>query len=585
MPYIALSSTKDKPSYLKLVVKVESQIEGSEKELITKLQNLAKDMEKTAKLYNTINQKAYWESEAKKSFLKLLQSEGYYEAVIDNEFADSDNSIIFYINGFVRYKIKKIQFKYASNSNHNVVISDLEKLKIKEGDFAIAGNIMDAERRLEKHIERENCLLTLEVNHEAIIDNSDDTISVNYIINAGPIARVKSVAVKGLTGVNPEYARKLIPIENGQCFKKSLVTQSQGTLQRSGLFAITSPEIPDHTDENGEVPIVFDLKERKHRSLKAGFSYGSDLGFGGTLGWDHRNFLGSGETVKSDLFVNQKDQTVELTFTKPFYKRDDQTLKIGLYGENISSKAFHNKEGALSAGLERKLNDIWTAGASGKYSYSIVKENGKARNFSYFSIPLSLRRDTRDDILNSKAGNELVLKLEPFRGIKKDSKDFVKSEIEGSSYISIVPGSSLKPILALGASVGSITGASFKNIPANEKFYVGGIGSVRGYAYQFAGEVNMGNKRPMGGRSFIQTNIELRAKIKGDLGGVVFIDSGNVFNSSRPNFKTKLFHGAGFGIRYFTDFGPLRADIGFPLKRRKGVDKAFQVYFGIGQSF
>ena len=83
----------------------------------------------------------------------------------------------------------------------------------------------------------------------------------------------------------------------------------------------------------------------------------------------------------------------------------------------------------------------------------------------------------------------------------------------------------------------------------------------------------------------ILSNLELRTKIKNILGLVVFFDSGNVFSSTTPALGKKMFHGFGAGMRYFTDFGPLRLDIGFPVKPRKKVDKTFQLYFGIGQNF
>ena len=581
VPYITLAK-EPKANYIKLIVKQHPEAENSIKLVIKKLNDLSSDMEKTAKLYDTINQKAYWESEAKKSFLKYLQSEGYYDATIETEFPEGENSIIFYVNGWQRYKIKKILFKHAENSNHNINMPDLEKLKIKEGDFVIAHNIIDVQKVIARDIEKTNCLLSLEVLHEAIIDNSDDTISIDFIINAGSDAKVKSVGFKGLNSVNPDYARKLIPFKNGKCFRRSLITEAQSSLQKSGLFAITTPEIPDHTDNNGEVPIVFDLKERKHRSLKAGFSYGSDLGFGGTAGWNHRNFLGSGETVKTEVFANQKEQIVDLTFTKPFYKKDNQTLKMGISGENVSSKAFKSREGVVYVGVERKLTDIWTASISGKYSYSVVKETKGTQNFSFLSIPLFIKRDTRDNILNSRKGHELQFKTEPFYSIKKQGKSFLKNEVLASKYIPV--GMKFDPVIALRACVGSISGAKLTQIPANERFYVGGEGSVRGYAYQLAGELSEKN-RPIGGRSMIQTSIELRTRVKNDIGFIVFFDSGNVFTAITPNFGKKMFHGAGFGFRYFTDFGPLRLDVGFPIKGRKKIDKAYQVYFGIGQNF
>lgn len=581
VPYVARAK-EPKYTSIKLIVREHPEAKSSIKAVMKKLNELARDMEKTAKLYNTINQKAYWESEGKKSFLRYLHSEGYYDATIEAEFLENKNTIIFYVNGWERYKIKKIILKYTQNSNHNIHIPDITTLRIKEGDFAIAANVIDSQKILVKNIEKNNCLLSLEVTHEAIIDNSDDTIIINFIINAGPYAAVKSVNFRGLRSINPDYVRKLIPLKNNQCFSPSLIKEAQGSLQKTGLFAIINPEIPDHTDNEGKVPIVFDLKEQKYRSVKAGFSYGTDLGFGTSAGWSHKNFFGNGEIVRTEISANQKEQIIDFEFTKPFYKQDNQTLKIGLSGENTTSKAYNSREGMLTAGIERKLTDIWTGGISGKYSYSVVKETQGSKDFSFLSIPLFITRDTRDNILNARKGLELQVKTEPFFPTKTGARSFFKNEVTTAKYIPLR--TKFDPVIAIKISAGVISGAKSAKIPANERFYTGGVGSVRGYAYQLAGAIDQKN-RPTGGRSMILNNIELRTKIKNDIGLVVFFDSGNVFSSTTPQLGKKMFHGFGAGIRYFTDFGPLRLDIGFPVKPRKKVDKAFQLYFGIGQNF
>ncbi len=72
--------------------------------------------------------------------------------------------------------------------------------------------------------------------------------------------------------------------------------------------------------------------------------------------------------------------------------------------------------------------------------------------------------------------------------------------------------------------------------------------------------------------------------MKNNFGIVSFIDAGNSRLSKTPQFKDILY-GAGFGIRYYTSFAPLRLDVAFPINKRKGVDKKVQVYLGIGQSF
>ena len=578
---IALAK-EQKHNYIQFIVKEDKNIEDSIKEVIKKLNELARDMEKRAKIYNTINQKAYWESEAKKSFLKYLQSEGYYGATIETKFVERKSVIIFYINKGQRYKIKKLFFRYVENSNHNIKTPNFIDLAIKEGDFAIANNIIDVQNSIEKYIENNNCLLNLEVKHYAIIDNLDDTISLDFVINAGPNAKIKSFDFNGLVSVNSDYLKKIIPFKNGQCFRSSLITEAQESLQKTGLFTIVTAEIPTYTDNNAEVPVIFNLKEGKHRTLKAGFSYGTDMGFGTTAGWNHRNFLGNGETVKTELFANQKEQIADLVFTQPFYKQDNQTLKIGLSLENIVSKAFNSRDGSVLVGVERKLSDIWTTGVSGKYSYSVIKDSQGKRNFSFLSAPLFVKRDTKNNLLNPNKGNEIQLKVEPFYPIKKEGKSFLKSEVKMGEYIPFR--AKFDPVIAVRAILGSISGTKSAKIPANERFYTGGVGSVRGYAYQLAGELDEKN-RPIGGRSIIEANVELRIKVKNNIGLVGFFDSGNVYSSITPLFNQKMFQGYGFGIRYFTEFAPFRLDVAFPLKRRKKIDKDFQVYFGIGQSF
>jgi hypothetical protein len=123
---IALAK-EQKHNYIKFIVKEDKNIEDSIKEVIKKLNELARDMEKRAKIYNTINQKSYWESEAKKSFLKYLQSECYYSATIETDFVEGKSVIIFYINKGQRYKIKKLFFRYVENSNHNIKIPNFKK--------------------------------------------------------------------------------------------------------------------------------------------------------------------------------------------------------------------------------------------------------------------------------------------------------------------------------------------------------------------------------------------------------------------------------------------------------------------------
>jgi translocation and assembly module TamA len=133
------------------------------------------------------------------------------------------------------------------------------------------------------------------------------------------------------------------------------------------------------------------------------------------------------------------------------------------------------------------------------------------------------------------------------------------------------------------AALGSMSGVDTNSIPADIRFYAGGGGSIRGYAFQSVSPLLDGD--PVGGRSLLEFSAEFRLRITQTLGLVAFLDGGSAFDSVYPDFDTSLRWGTGGGVRYFTPIGPLRVDVGVPLDRREGLDDAFQVYISLGQAF
>jgi translocation and assembly module TamA len=138
-------------------------------------------------------------------------------------------------------------------------------------------------------------------------------------------------------------------------------------------------------------------------------------------------------------------------------------------------------------------------------------------------------------------------------------------------------------VLAGRVGFGSMTGADLADIPANRRFFAGGGGSVRGYAYKSLGPQDIfGN--PLGGRSLLEGSIEARIKLTDTIGIVPFLDAGTAFEASLPDFKEEIRVAAGLGLRYYTGIGPIRLDVAVPLNRERG-DSAAAVYVSLGQAF
>jgi len=154
---------------------------------------------------------------------------------------------------------------------------------------------------------------------------------------------------------------------------------------------------------------------------------------------------------------------------------------------------------------------------------------------------------------------------------------YLKTQLSGSLYKPV----SDHVVLAGRALVGSIIGGEIENIAPSRRFYSGGGGSVRGYGYQHIGPRNL-NDDPIGGRSLAEFSLEARVRL-GDFGVVPFLDGGRLTRDHWPGLDEWQF-GAGIGARYYSNFGPIRIDVGTPLNRRSG-DPRITVTVSLGQAF
>jgi translocation and assembly module TamA len=516
---------------------------------------------------------------------KTLEAEGYYEAVIQADYDEAETTAHFSINPGVQYHFGDVRLtvtdkEIGRKTALNIPPSDL--LQAKTGAPAIASSVLDDEAKIYSWMDEHNCLFEHEVHHEAVIDNLTHRVSITYQLVAGADATVGDIAFKGTTSIATNYLQRLLPIKKGDCFRRGKLNDARLALQKTGLLVKAYPMLPTAPEANGEVPIMFDVTERAKRSIKVGASYSTDVGPGVSAGWEHRNLFGEGEKLATTLSIATLKQTLDAQFEKPFFLRDDQTLKLGSTLEQQDSDAFKSTGLNLSAGIEHELGNHWLAGAGVKYGFNRIKDQDSTEDVALLSSPLFASQDKRDDVLNPQSGWTFRVDIAPFLDTIDYKTTFLKSKIGGTFYQPLRIAN--KPLLALRAQTGSILGIATDAVPATERFFAGGGGSIRGYGYQLAGPLDAQND-PLGGRSFIETSVELRMQLTEEYGLVTFIDGGNAYDSALPDFAGGMRFGAGLGFRYYTSFGPLRADIAIPLDKLPGVDDPYQLYFSIGQAF
>jgi translocation and assembly module TamA len=522
---------------------------------------------------------------------RILKSQGYYRHFVNSKLIiKNDNNlkknslhrtdthiekIIYKITPGTQYKLIDIEFELDKNIN----LQAMPELAIQIADALIAENVYSSLVQIRNYIRRHYCFYDIKIDYKAIIDHRDASAKIVFKMEPSQQTKFGPVFIKGLETIDYAYIKSFIDYDEGQCFKRVKIDSSRLSVLRSNLISNVRINVSDI--ENDQVITIYSIDEKNHRTVKAGIGYSSDEGTYLTSGWEHRNFSGAGEKLDISTRLSSIRQKVLGDFLIPAFFNNNKSLTLYSEAKNEeldSYKALSLKAGA-KVGFQRSEFLHYFIGAELKISD--VNDEGEKEAFYLLSFPIEVEWDHTNDILDSTDGFLITAVVRPYIDIINTETKFYKTMFSISGYHSF--DIALQPTIAARYSVGTITGESVDNIPADERFYVGGGGSVRGYAYQSLSRLD--GDDPEGGSSFQQINTELRIRFLENWGLATFVGGGFAFDEATPGLKQETLWGTGFGLRYYTAFAPFRMDIAFPLNKRENYDDNFQLYISIGQAF
>jgi translocation and assembly module TamA len=516
-------------------------------------------------------------------FIKALRSQGFYDARVTTSIKEDAKpvQVVFQIEPGPAYLLKSVDIRIAENGSTEEKLPKPLEIGLILGDPAKSKAILDGKDRIGQWLQKRGFPFLNIAEPKVVVDHAEQTVSVEFEVDPGPRVLFGHTEIQGLESVSEAYARSRISWRQGEPFNADLLRETQRRLSATGLFTLVQVNTAEAVDPEGRLPIMVGVKERKHRTVKAGVSYKTDEGPGGKLSWEHRNLWHQGERLTVEGTVSGIAYAAEGSFRKPEFLRPDQTLVLNLRLAEDHPDAFTSKSLESMGQIERMLPQSKTLSAGLGLKWQEVDQLGRKEYFSLFSLPMNFDWDTTDEPLDSSRGGRLKCELTPYHDFSGADLGFVKGYAHYSRYIRF----SRKPdlVFAVRGALGAISGAERDEIPADIRFYAGGGGSVRGYAYQSVGPLR--ENQPIGGRSLAGLSSELRMKVTDTMGFVAFMDGGSAFEAAFPDFDEPLRWGAGLGLRYFTRVGPLRLDIAVPLNKREGIDDSFQIYVSLGQAF
>jgi len=516
----------------------------------------------------------------------VLRSRGYYAGTVTYRIEAADAAqpdVVVTVESGPVYRLGEYRIHSLDPAEPSPAISlPPDTLGFEPGAPAEAALIVRAESALLAALARRAYPLSSVAGRQVVVDHDRRMVDVDLWLEAGPSARFGQTAIEGLETVDPGVIRRAIAWREGAPFDSSLLDETRKRLRETGLFASVQIHQGETVDASSALPIRIVVGERKHRSIGAGASYSTIEGALVKLFWEHRNLFGDG------VRLNLRTEAGEIRYGAfgdmrvPDLITRDQDLIVDFRVSEERHDGFRSTETAASSHLERRFARHYSALAGIGIDRSNIEENGVERDFSLLSLPLQLKRDTANDLLDPDRGGRMAASLTPFFGVLGTGVDFVVGRLSDSIYVPLLPD---KALIAAGwARVGTIIGARTLEIPANKRLYAGGSGSVRGYGLDSIGPLDAQND-PIGGRSTTEFGAELRWRAFGPVGLVGFIEAGGVYDQPMPDWGEDLRWSAGIGARYYTAIGPLRLDIALPLNRRHAVDDAFAIMISLGQAF
>jgi translocation and assembly module TamA len=522
---------------------------------------------------------------AAENAVALLRSEGYYDETVEPDIGEGEHpQALVRINLGPRTTIADAQVQWKGGepdvAAKTAAVSDM---KLKTGSPARAADVLAALGRVIATLQLHGYANAKSQPLPPVVDHASHTMHPVFAIAAGALVRLDGLKIEAKSRTKAAFIKKLAPWKSGEIYKPYDVAELERRLLDTGVYDSITVALAPAPNPDGLTPVVVGVADRTKHSFSFGAGYSTTDGPVLDTTWSTFNMLDSADTLSVFAKDQKIDSRVGVTLSLPDFWNSSQTLKFGPDVFNDVTNAYTTTGAEFVVDLTQRYGktSFFTRGISFVASRIDDHELG---SLDIFSIrPLAeYALDHTDNPLNPTKGWKWDTRVEPIGILGQEQLVYLKVQSQISSYWALDADGTT--VLAGRVQAGSIIGGKIPQVPASDRFFAGGGGTVRGYTYQNVGP-HYPDNTPQGGLSLLDGSLELRRKLMGPFGGVLFMDSGSVGTLATPSVS-HVASSIGVGFRYDLGFAPLRADFAFPLNHVTGASQApFQVYLSIGQSF
>ena len=451
---------------------------------------------------------------------------------------------------------------------------------------------------------------------EADVDGNTKKKALTFTADAGKLAYFGPVTVSGNSSVSERVIERQLTYKPGELYRRSLVQDAQRRLYGMELFQFVNIEPLEQDKQPEQVPTRVTVAEGKHQRVNFGVGYGTEEKARVDTEYHHVNFLGGARTAGAHARYSSLDRGIRLDFNQPYFFWPH--VSIGGEGQDwyTYTPAYRSQVRGVKATLTHResAQTSWAVFVQSEFDSSTVEQSALSDPSLYATLialglnPITgeqsgtlngtgfdFQRSTADNVLNAHRGYQFAFHGEQAGRVLHGTFNYYAVSADARHYLPIGP----KITVASRVQMGNIRpkgtpdarGSLEENIPFSKRYFLGGATSIRGWGRYEVSPLSASGQ-PYGGDSMLAASAELRAPVYGNIGGVFFLDAGNVWATSWAMDLTDLRYAIGPGLRYQTPIGPIRFDLGYQLNPIPGLlvngspqTRRWRIHFSIGQAY
>ncbi len=540
----------------------------------------------------------------------LYMQHGYLDAKVDDPFVRVDFSqymadMSYTLHEGEVYRVSDIILEQSVEVIEDAKIREVIKLALNE-PFNIKTFREDADRI--KTIIADLGYAYVKVAPDLQKHKDTRTVDVVYRIRPGKKVYIRDVLISGNTRTLDRVTRREIYLAPGDLYSLTDIKDSRNSLQRTGYFESTTIEEKRVDDQT--MDLIVKVKETQTGNIQLGGGYGS---FGGILlsaSISDRNIFGSGINMGFSAERSQRTKSFSVNISNPRMNDSDYSGSASVYTNETEFDDYTVSTQGVGLGLGRRLTRFLSGSLNYTYAeseYSNISTDINLtgvdqilfENYSKSSVSIGLSYNDTDDFYIPRSGFLASTSVE-FAGLG-GTAEFIKNNNSFKWYQGLEPYVGFDLIFRYKARFSHIfyddTSTDARTyLPTAERFYMGGVGSIRGYE-SYSLSPRDGEGRRIGGRSMATNSIEASFPLvtKAKLRLTTFYDIGWIQGYGQEYgqdstdialYEEKDIARSSYGaaIEWFSPMGPIQLIFARAIDDKPG-DQISTFEFTIGQRF